>query len=349
MAATMTQIAKEANVSISLVSRYFNEDPTLRITEDKVLRIQRAKERLGGLKVNRSAKIRKRQLTRNFVMPLPQKLSMDWFGRNFASTEWFLAMQKALRANDFRISLSLIDLDDLIEFTEDMINNGYCDGLFLECRIVDERFANYLLKNRIPHVCTDRTTERFGINTVGDYAISGLRQSVDHLLKLGHRHIGYVGTDYRFADFLTAMMEHGAPFNHEDMIDIGQLPIGDDQTKSRDYASQAFSERFTPSQGPTAYVCQNDYISFGVNDVLRQHNLKAGVDVSLIGYDNIEQRDPDHTDEPFLTTVDVPFDKIGVRCAEVLMEQALNRRENIVHEHIPLELVVRSTTGVCPS
>ena len=69
MPATMTEIAREANVSVSLVSRLLNEDSTLQIREDKRRRILDVRDRLGGVRLRRRNG-RRRQLARQIIVPI---------------------------------------------------------------------------------------------------------------------------------------------------------------------------------------------------------------------------------------------------------------------------------------
>lgn len=349
MAVTLTKIAKEAKVSVSLVSRFFNNDPTLQISDEKARLIEQVRDRLGGVKPRQATRSRLRSLANNFVMPLNHAFSLDWFSRNYCSSQLFRSMQAVLKDNGFRLSASLIDPDERLEFAEEMVTScGYCDGMLLGSSMLDESLASYLLAKGFPHVSIDPRAEQYGVNTVSDYGISGLRAAVSHLLELGHRRIGYVGTNYRFADFIAAMTEKEVPFRVEDKCDVPHLRVGDIDRMWRGKTHDAFAAMFNEDDGPTAVFCANDYMALGVMDVLRERGLEPGVDLSVIGYDNIEQRSNDVVEQPVLTTVDVPYDVIGQRCAEILLDQAVNGRTNIVHEHIPLKLIVRGTTGVCP-
>lgn len=348
MAATLTEIAKEAKVSVSLVSRFINNDPTLRVSEDKIIRIEEAKKRLGGVRVNRAARSLRSNLAYNFVLPLNQVFSLEWFSRNIGASEVFRSLQKILRARDFRVSVNMFDPDEQFDFIEDTISSrGYCDGLILEHGIVDEELASLILQKKFPHVNVDPRAEKYGVNTVCDYSLSGLRQAVEHLLELGHRRIGYLGTEYRYPVFLAAMAEKGVPFSENDKYDVKKIALGQNVDQYRVNAHDAFAEAFRLEDGPTAVICSNDYVALGVVDAMKEQGLTPGVDLSLIGYDNIEQRGSAPSENPILTTVDVPFDLIGKRCAEVLLDQVVNKRHYIVHEHIPSNLIIRSSTGIC--
>lgn len=350
MAATMTEIAREAGVSLPLVSRFLNNDATLRISEEKRKRIERAKVKLGGVRIHRAARSLSKKLAYNFSLPMNRCFSPEWFQMNVGSSERFRAFERTLRERDFRVSVNFFDPDHILDFLEDMApSNGYCDGFLLDTAVVDKDVARWLLKNRVPHVSTDARADQWEVNTISHHAISGMRQAVKHFLDLGHRRIGYVGTVFRYHQFFQVMAEQEIPFRDEDRCNVNYLSPEDSFTQFRTYTRQTFGQWYRPGQGPTALICGNDYTAWGVIDVLNEHGLTPGKDLSIIGHDNIEQRGTTPAEHPILTTIDVPFDVIGQRCAERLLEQALNGQRNIIHERIPVKLVIRKTTGICPT
>lgn len=345
MSATMTEIAREAKVSLPLVSRFFNNDATLRISDEKRSRIEQAKMKLGGVRIRRVPFDTQKKITYNFSVPVNRCFSFEWFQKNISATEEFRAFEQTLWSRNFRVSINFFDPDKCLDFLKDMAAS-HCDGFFLDGGVVDDSVAQWLMENRIPHVSIAPRDHQWGVNTVYEYAISGLRQSLGHLLNLGHRRIGYVGTQVRYPEFLLVMAEKEVPVKPEDYCLI-QIGPDDNFSHYRDHAREAFDKWFRSDCGPTSVICANDYIALGVIDVLRDRGLKPGEDLSIIGYENIEQRGPLSTPTPILTTVDVPFDVIGQRCAERLLEQVVNGQWNIVHEQIPVKLIVRETTCAC--
>jgi LacI family transcriptional regulator len=348
MAATITEIAREANVSVPLVSRFLSDDTTLRITEEKRVRIEQAKAKLGGVRIRRAAANSSKKLTYNISMPVNHCFSPEWFKTNFGQTERFQAFVQTLKSQNFRVSINFFDSEKCLKYLKD-VARSHCDGFLLGDGVVDGEISQWLLENQIPHVSTSSQDDKWEVNTVYDYVIGGMRQSIEHLLNLGHRHIGFVGIQERYPIFQLAITERQLAFQLDDWCRTDSLAADENVDCVRDHARQSFSQWFHPEQGPTAVICGNDFTALGVMDVLRERGLKPGKDLSIIGYDNIEQRFLKNCDHPILTTVDVPFDKIGQRYAERLLEQAVNGKWNIVHEQIPVKLVVRETTGICPT
>lgn len=350
MAATMTEIAREAKVSVALVSRFLNNDSSLRISDDKRNRIHNARVKLGGVQMRHAMKIIRRKLAYKFSIPVNRNFSPEWIQENILGTQEYRSFEQTLNSRDFRVSVNFFDPDNCLEFFKDMApSQGYCDGFLIGTRVLDREISNWLLANQISHVCTDPEAEQFGVNTVYDHKIVGLQQSVRHLVELGHRRIGYVGRPEYYPLFVLAMTKNGVSVVNGDFCVVAPLTLQDALGTYRDNAQDAFAKWFKHEQSPTAMLCGNDYIAMGVTDVLQERGLTPGKDLSIIGYDNIEQRGEKQSAKPFLTTVDVPFDIIGQRYAERLLDQTLNGQRTIIHEHIPVELLVRETTGPCIS
>src|SRR5690606_32362346 len=65
----------------------------------------------------------------------------------------------------------------------------------------------------------------------------------------------------------------------------------------------------------TAVICETDGFAFGAVDALRERGLVPGREVSVVGYDNLEYWGWLPFEEPMLTTVHNPLDKIGEMAA----------------------------------
>ncbi|NLW87119.1 MAG: LacI family transcriptional regulator [Planctomycetes bacterium] len=346
MAATMTEIAREAKVSVPLVSRFFNNDPTLRITPEKRERILQAKVKLGGIKGTRATRNLQKKLAYKISVPINRIFSPKWVRTNIVGDEKYRAIERTARAKGFRVSISFFDDNERFDFLKDLApSQGYCDGFLLESGIINREIAEWLISNCIPHVSTDPSADEFGVNTVYDHVIGGIRQVVNHLLDLGHRRIGFFGTTHHYPMFVLAMTEKQMPFKDTDVHLLKMLEPGENLDCMTMHAREEFANWFSWKDCPTAFVCGNDHVALGVVDVLRSKGWAPGRDLSLIGWDNIEQRGEAPAEDPILTTVNVPFDVIGQRCAQRLLDQVLNGQQIITHERIPVELITRRSTG----
>lgn len=74
---------------------------------------------------------------------------------------------------------------------------------------------------------------------------------------------------------------------------------------------------------PTAIFCFNDYMAIGAMNALMDKKIKVPEDVSVIGFD---ARDFTEFSRPTLTTVEIPFIKIGQHSAKT-MDKLITKKE----------------------
>jgi DNA-binding LacI/PurR family transcriptional regulator len=94
---------------------------------------------------------------------------------------------------------------------------------------------------------------------------------------------------------------------------------------------------------PTAIVATSDLQALGVLEAARELGLSVPGDLSVVGFDDIEI-----ADFAGLTTIRQPLALTGTRGVERLLDLIEGRPIGPLREVLPVELVVRSTTGVPP-
>ena len=91
----------------------------------------------------------------------------------------------------------------------------------------------------------------------------------------------------------------------------------------------------------TAVVCGNDNIAMGVYDVLADHELNAGKDISVVGYDDaIIARYL----RPKLTTVRFPMCEMGKFAVKLVLQMNANKSTDLLLKMTP-ELIIRGSTN----
>lgn len=171
----------------------------------------------------------------------------------------------------------------------------------------------------------------------------GAIDATNHLIALGHRRIAHIGgpeqqtiAQQRWSGFRAAMTAAG--------LDPDMYPhlSGDYSTTLGETGMETLLTQHPP---PTAVFAGNDEIAIGVIRTLKRVGLRAGKDVSVIGFD--DQRIA-NLYEPALTTVRVPTEELGYQSALLLVRQ-LAGEENQEDLVLPTTLVIRDTTGMAPT
>ena len=237
-----------------------------------------------------------------------------------------------------------------LETVRDLITRpGACDGLLLlSCSEEGELVAELVRRYDFPHITSDERAEWLNMNTVRSHSDYGIRQAVKHLQTLGHERIGYVGArdSHRYPSLVAQLAAQQLPIDVTWHCWIKWTLETNWPQQWRSVAHQAFLEHLDRQPEATAYLCTNDMVGLGVVDALQACGLEPGRDVSLVGYDNYEQRVLGEA-KPILTTIDNPGDVVGAHAAVRLLNQILHGQTEIAQVRIPTQLIVRETTGPC--
>lgn len=168
----------------------------------------------------------------------------------------------------------------------------------------------------------------------------GARLAVERLLALGHRRIAFLGgyadsvvRAERLDGFRSALADAG--LDPESAINIATAP-------TRDGGVAALESALAHRQPPSAALCFNDIVAFGVCLALRRRGLQPGRDFGVIGFDDVQEAV--HADPP-LTTVAVDAMGLGERAAQSVLKM-IEAGRNIAEEHIgAVHLVIRESCG----
>ncbi len=345
MSVSMRSIAREVGVSPSVVSQLLRGDPSLRISEARRRAIFEARDRLGGVKVRPS------RLSHLIVAPVGNTRSRAYIERSIQDNFTYQAFEKALKDRGYRLEVQPIPETEICGRVRGWIRSRRGpDGIYIQSGYCTPELAELLRTYAFAHVCHDFTREHLEINTVCHHATAGMRQLVEHLAGLGHRRMAFMGPQrfFRYPMMVSAMTALELPVDPQDNAWLEPVAYPDHPAHMRQRAFEAFDGWFEHRRGATALVCSNDHVALGVVDAMRRRGLVPGRDLSVAGYDNLEAEGRKAPDQAVLTTINNPFERIGRRMAELLTNQIEQGQTAIIHERVPVSLVVRSTTGPCP-
>jgi DNA-binding LacI/PurR family transcriptional regulator len=163
----------------------------------------------------------------------------------------------------------------------------------------------------------------------------GARNATEHLLRLGHRTVWHVRgpetwleADGREQGWREALRAAG--------IAPPEMFAGDWSPASGYEAGLVLAER----ADVTAIFVANDQMALGLLRAMHERGRRVPYDVSVVGFDDIPEA---AYLTPPLTTVGQPFDEVGRRSLQLLLEQ-INSSERIQRrEIVSPKLVVRSS------
>ena len=191
-----------------------------------------------------------------------------------------------------------------------------------------------------PIVAVDPHTGRSELPTVTGDNLQGARLGVDHLLELGHRRIGMV-TGRR--DLVSAQLrERGFRDAHQAAgvaVDEALLQPG---AYEPEQAREAARTLLTLPEPPTAVFAANDLSALATLEVAAELGIDVPGQLSVVGFDNIPESAMAH---PPLTTVQQPIRQMGHDAIAMLV--TLIAGEALEDTHVTLEttLVRRRSTA----
>lgn len=163
----------------------------------------------------------------------------------------------------------------------------------------------------------------------------GTRLATEHLLRMGHRRVAFLGgalrnpaSTGRLEGYARAMAAAGLAPDH--------IPC------RTDLGDAAALVEALPRAGPTALVCFNDSVAFGATIGLLRAGRMPGRDVAVTGFDDIRESAAWY---PPLTTVRVAPREIGQAAARVLLHRITQPDAKPLREVLQPVLVVRESCG----
>lgn len=143
----------------------------------------------------------------------------------------------------------------------------------------------------------------------------------------------YADAQNRYRGFLNVMEEAGIPVT-EHMVFEGDYW----REKGKEAVDWFMEGRETY---PEAIICSNDYMALSVCEELEKRGVCVPEKVCVSGYDNITDAE---FHQPSLTTVRIPFEKIGTQAVEMIDNVCSGRSQEHV-ERVKGELVLRKSCG----
>ena len=210
------------------------------------------------------------------------------------------------------------------------------DGLIIgDARSDDHSVLEELTRREVPFALVNRSVGEYPAATCDNYL--GGRLAAEHLLSLGHRRVGVIaglahastGID-RPAGFIDRFREAGIEVPPENVVYSGLDSVGGH------FAADRMLDGAAP---PTAIFAVNDFAAIGAAGAIRNHGLRVGADVSLIGFNNIALTAELHVP---LTSIESHSFEMG-RDAVALLTDVLAGRPAEQRRTKP-SLVVRAST-----
>lgn len=328
--AAMRDIAERAGVSIATVSRVLNGRPDVSAaTRALVLEHIRA----SGYVSNRIARASWETGLVGLSAP---------YVRGEYVTEIVTGAMEALYERDARLVICSAEPNAEAEASlPERLMQGVTDGALLILPSESGAELSALRQSGYPFVVIDPVLpldEEIPVVAAANW--SGARLATEHLIGLGHTHIGIitgpagsVASAERLAGYQAALIAAGLPLVHKLTQESALTMSGGEQAARALLAQQ---------HAPTAILALNDSMAIGVLRAAHEQGLHVPHDLSIVGFGDVEMAS---VVTPPLTTVRQPLRGMGRVGVEVLHRLLNGQQLDAMRIELSTRLVVRESTA----
>lgn len=320
---TLKDIAKEAQVSISTVSRVLNSPGSTVASPEVQARIRAIAQR-EGYQPNAAARTLRQARapsaegrTVSILIPGPREEVAEnpYFSQLTSRLEQALLDRGLTPGRRYAAG----DLDELCaapghSADAGLIIAGRFQPAMLEVLTPRFRTIVYVGCNRLPAVCDQVVCNGF----------EAMADAVSYLHSLGHRKIGFIGTrcEDRIRGYREGLRRQQLPEDDRRIVN--------DVSLSMEGGYRGAGTLLSRAPEITAIVCANDRTAIGALRASRELGRKVPEDLSIIGTDDIEAA---QFVTPPLTSIHVPLQEM----APMAVELPLNRLEG--RHTLPLTVI----------
>jgi LacI family transcriptional regulator len=215
------------------------------------------------------------------------------------------------------------------------------DGLLLLLPLNPGAYLETLHAQKFPYVVIDNQGFDDFSPTVVGMNWQGAYDATHYLIKLGHRRIGFIAgrpglisAVERLSGYKAALQTHGIEF------DPRLVATGNFNQPEGYIAAEVL---LNLPELPTAIFAGNDLSALGVLDAVRNRGLTVPDDISVMGFDDIQQA---AYMRPGLTTVRQPLAEMGQIAVRMLLEYIEKPDLPTQRIEVETELMIRETC--CP-
>lgn len=335
MGVTIKDVARLAGVDPSTVSRVIADSPRIsQKTKEKVLKVMEELDfhpnAIARSLASRSTK------TIGVIMPLSsEKIFVNPF---FTEVMRGISASALKRGYDILFSTGGSGDEEYLT-TSRMINERRIDGLILLTSRTQDKTIVDLIKRKLPFVVVGKPSKLENINWVDNDNQEACYHATEHLIKQGHRDIGFIGGEFsyvfmceRFKGYKRAIDSHGIKFNKE------YLSIGD-FLEEGGYA--AMKKLLSLEKVPTAIVAADDLMAFGAMRAIKESGLSIPNDIAIVGFNDTPLAS---FSDPSLSSVEIFVHDLGFNASEILLNQLENPSEQNQHIIIQTSLKIRKSS-----
>ena len=324
--ATLKEIAQEAGVSLSTVSRVLNDDPSISVkteTRHKILEIAEKLE----YKTTRSRKAQQQkpgsELNLLAIYNYKQEIEVN--------DPYYLSIRYGVESQCKKLNINLSQSYETIP--ED---TGNIDGILM-VGIASKEQVKQAEKLSGNVVCVDSGRFRSEYDCVFTDLSQISRDAIHFFMEQGYTRLGYIGGQDT-ADILdereVTFLEYG---KQQGVVSEKDIYRGDFSSLS----GYQLAKTMLAKELPEAIFVASDSVAIGVLRALHEEQLKIPGDIALISVNDIPTA---KFTFPPLSTFRIHSEVMGTQAVNLLTEQVREDRDIPLTLTVPAKLQVRGTT-----
>ena len=327
---TIRDVAKKAGVSISSVSRVFNNHP--HISEELRLQIEDASRQLGYRPTPLAQSLRSG--TTHSIGFLVGPVT------NPAVPRIFISASEVLMTHGYATLMASSQNNPQLDVAYlHFLAERQVDGLIVSSAAGGPDQAGPVITELgIPTVILDRPLPAGNhVSAVHADHVGGMRAAVKHLLELGHQRIGLIGgPDYFYLARIRAEAYRATLKDANVLFDPGLLRsiVIDEAAAYAEALSLLHMDR-----PPTAVIAAGNIILVGILQALHECDVGIGRDMAVVNCDDIDLA---RLYNPPITAIARDLGLMGKSAAHLLLESIRTGDHRVMS--IPTKLLVREST-----
>ncbi|HPK64883.1 MAG TPA: LacI family DNA-binding transcriptional regulator [Sphaerochaeta sp.] len=329
--ANIKEVAKLAGVSVSTVSRVFNQQSYVKA--ETRARILEAIEKTGYVP-NRAARemVAKHATTVGIVMPE----TFNNFQRQIFSIVARQLEEHSYHTGFYYASTEAEDeLKCLNRIKADRLN-----GIIILHELTQPGFNEYLTVQNIPTVLATFRAPSWNAPAIHISEEEAAAVAVRHLITNGHRNIAVIaGRQFTFSTRRLAGYGNALALAN---IALDERNIVYSETYSMQSGYEAARHLSERSNTFTAVFAITDELAIGAIRYFQDRGLKIPEDLSVVGFDNIELAS---FVSPRLTTIAQPIEEMGNLAVELLHSMITDKEKSRTDILLPFTLIERESTA----
>lgn len=315
MAITIRDVAREAGVSTSTVSKVLNHWSS--ISPETTARVQAAIRKLNYTPNARAVSFA-RGATNNILFLSSFKKEEAY--RNPHMFDILCGVQKELSSHGF--TLMLTDIPENCspsEHLSDLISSRIADGILIHGSCTVPGMAKLLLESRFPHIYIGHPGHGSRLCWIDTNNGLAGQFAAQHMLECNYERVAFIAesrTDHismqRLNGFVGGMYDYG--------YRIPECYIRHTDS-SREDAFRQTKELLALPEAPRAIVCENNTLALGVSKALSESGLRIPDEIAFLTFDSYPYSS---LIDPAPTIIDIDVYDLGIQAASMLLRKLEN-------------------------